>query len=50
MTDELCALGEEASDRLIALLGADPARIDGYGKGAIVGGAGEIEHGAIWHI
>jgi hypothetical protein len=24
--------------------------IDGYGKGAIVGSAGEIEHGAMWHI
>ena len=24
--------------------------IDGYGKGAIVGTAGEIEHGALWHV
>ncbi|MGL4295936.1 MAG: amino acid synthesis family protein, partial [Aestuariivirga sp.] len=23
--------------------------IEGYGKGAIVGEAGEIEHGALWH-
>ncbi|MGG6494945.1 UNVERIFIED_CONTAM: amino acid synthesis family protein, partial [Bacteroidetes bacterium 56_B9] len=27
----------------------DPARIEGYGKGAIVGAAGELEHGALWH-
>ena len=26
-----------------------PAIIEGYGKGAIVGAAGEIEHGALWH-
>ena len=23
--------------------------IEGYGKGAIVGAAGELEHGALWH-
>ena len=23
--------------------------VEGYGKGAIVGSAGEIEHGALWH-
>jgi hypothetical protein len=31
-----------------ALGGAD--RIQAYGKGAIVGTNGELEHGAIWHI
>jgi hypothetical protein len=25
-------------------------RIEGYGKGAIVGAAGELEHGALWHV
>jgi hypothetical protein len=25
-------------------------RIQGYGKGAIVGAAGELEHGALWHV
>jgi hypothetical protein len=34
---------------LISALGGDPKRIEGYGKGAIVGAAGEIEHGALWH-
>ena len=24
--------------------------IEGYGKGAIVGESGEIEHGALWHV
>jgi hypothetical protein len=26
------------------------ARIEGFGKGAIVGTAGELEHGALWHV
>ena len=25
-------------------------RGEGYGKGAIVGAAGELEHGALWHV
>ena len=29
---------------------AMPAEIEGYGKGAIVGSAGELEHGALWHV
>ena len=42
-------LGLDLAKRLLAALGGDPARIEGYGKGAIVGAAGEIEHGALWH-
>ena len=34
---------------LIEALGGDATAIEGYGKGAIVGSAGEIEHGALWH-
>lgn len=48
--DELRALGERLGNILISHLGGDADRIDGYGKGAIVGSAGEIEHGAMWHI
>ena len=29
---------------------AIPRSIEGYGKGAIVGQAGELEHGALWHV
>lgn len=47
--DDLKPLGLMLTDRLIAALG-DRAAIDGYGKGAIVGAAGEIEHGALWHV
>jgi hypothetical protein len=48
--DELRALGERLGAILIRHLGGDATQIEGYGKGAIVGGRGEIEHGAMWHI
>jgi len=34
--------------RLAKLLGG-PGAIEGYGKGALIGEAGELEHGALWH-
>ncbi len=48
--EDLKPLGLLLTDRLIAALGGDIGAIDGYGKGAIVGSGGEIEHGALWHI
>ena len=48
--EDLKPLGLLLSDKLIAALGGDPKRIDGYGKGAIVGTAGELEHCALWHV
>lgn len=45
---DLEPLGIEMAKRLIAALGTDA--IEGYGKGAIVGSAGELEHGALWHV
>ncbi len=47
--EDLKPLGLDMAKRLVALLGGDPAKIEGYGKGAIVGAAGELEHGALWH-
>ncbi|PWJ21203.1 amino acid synthesis family protein [Jannaschia seohaensis] len=46
--EELKPLGVDMANRLAAALGG-PGAIEGYGKGAIVGEAGEIEHGALWH-
>jgi hypothetical protein len=43
-------LGLEMAQRLVDALGGDPAVVQGYGKGAIVGAAGELEHGALWHV
>lgn len=47
--DDLKPLGAQMSERLIDALGGKDA-IDGYGKGAIVGSDGELEHGALWHV
>ena len=47
---DLEPLGLDMAQRLVAALGGDPSSIEGYGKGAIVGGAGELEHGALWHV
>ncbi len=47
--EDLKPLGLEMSRRLVAALGGDPKVVEGYGKAAIVGAAGELEHGALWH-
>jgi Amino acid synthesis len=49
LMEDLKPLGLEMSRRLVAALGVSPKDIEGYGKGAIVGEAGELEHGALWH-
>lgn len=46
--EDLKPLGLLMTDRLIAALGGRDG-IDAYGKGAIVGAGGELEHGALWH-
>lgn len=48
--EALKPLGLELSRTLLDALGGDPALIEGYGKGSIVGAAGELEHGALWHV
>lgn len=48
--DDLKPLGVQMAQKLIDALGGDADNIQGYGKGAIVGEAGEIEHGALWHV
>lgn len=47
--EDLKPLGLDMAQRLLAALGGDPAKIEGYGKGAIIGEGGELEHGALWH-
>jgi hypothetical protein len=48
--DDLKPLGLEMAKSLVAALGGQAKAIEGYGKGAIVGAAGELEHGALWHV
>ncbi len=47
--EALRPLGLEMAKRLIDALGGDPAVVEGYGKGAILGAGGELEHAALWH-
>ena len=49
MMKALEPLGVDLAKRLAAALGG-PAAIQGYGKGAIIGSDGELEHGALWHV
>ena len=48
--DDLEPLGLAMAQRMVETLGGDPSVVEGYGKGAIVGAAGELEHGALWHV
>lgn len=47
--EALKPLGLDMADRLIAALGG-AQNIHSYGKGGLVGSAGEIEHGHLWHL
>lgn len=47
--EDLKPLGLQMARKLLAALGGDPKAIEGYGKGAIVGESGELEHAALWH-
>jgi len=47
--DDLKPLGLMMTDKLIAALGGLDG-IDGYGKAAMAGEAGELEHTALWHV
>lgn len=49
LMEALKPLGLEMARRLVAALGVTPKEVEAYGKGAIVGTAGELEHGALWH-
>ncbi len=46
--EDLKPLGLQMAQRLVDTLGG-PEQVQGYGKGTIVGEAGELEHGALWH-
>jgi hypothetical protein len=45
---ELRALGTALAQELVQALGG-AERVEAYGKAAIVGTSGELEHGATWH-
>jgi hypothetical protein len=50
MMEALNPVGIDMAQRLLAAMRVPADRIEGYGKGAIIGAAGELEHGALWHV
>ncbi len=50
MMDALQPLGIRLAQQLHAAMDVPLSRIESYGKGAIIGAAGELEHGALWHV
>jgi len=50
MMEALTPVGVDMAQRLLDAMGVPATRIEGYGKGSIVGADGEIEHGALWHV
>lgn len=46
--EPLKPLGLQLATRLVDMLGGAD-QVEGYGKGALIGAAGEVEHGALWH-
>ena len=50
MMDALQPLGVTLARQLQQAMQLPVERIESYGKGAIVGAAGELEHGALWHV
>jgi hypothetical protein len=47
--EELKPLGVDLAKRLLEVFDRPPGAIQGYGKAAVVGADGELEHGALWH-
>lgn len=50
MMDALQPVGIDMAERLRKAMDVPAGRIEAYGKGAIVGASGELEHGALWHV
>ncbi|MCC7059565.1 MAG: amino acid synthesis family protein [Burkholderiaceae bacterium] len=50
MMEALNPVGAGMARQLRAAMDVAPERIESYGKGSIVGSAGELEHGALWHV
>jgi hypothetical protein len=50
MMDALNPVGVDMARRLLAAMDVPVESVATYGKGAIVGAAGELEHGALWHV
>lgn len=50
MMERLNEVGIQLAYDLLHHLGVPAEQVQGYGKGALIGAAGELEHGALWHV
>jgi hypothetical protein len=50
MMDALTPVGIDMAQQLRRAMDVPVERVESYGKGSIVGSAGELEHGALWHV
>jgi hypothetical protein len=50
MMELLNPVGLQMAQQLLKAMEVPAERISSYGKGAIIGAAGELEHGALWHV
>ncbi len=50
MMDALQDVGLDMARKLLVAMNLPMERMASYGKGAVVGAAGELEHGALWHV
>lgn len=50
MMGQLEEVGIDMAQRLLRAMDVSVEQIATYGKGSIVGEAGELEHGALWHV
>ena len=50
MMEALNPVGTQMAHQLLKAMAVEREQIESYGKGAIIGAAGELEHGALWHV
>jgi len=50
MMDALQPFGIQMAHQLLKAMKVPESAIEGYGKGALIGEDGELEHGALWHV
>lgn len=48
--EPLTPLGISLAKKLLGTMDVPATAIETYGKGAIIGADGELEHGALWHV
>jgi len=50
MMEALQDVGLTMARKLLVAMNLPMERMASYGKGAVIGSAGELEHGALWHV